>query len=94
MRQKTQPYLTRVAQRKYHCDDINALHDWLEKQGYRFYGQHDPGEYGRFSLQEAHELGDRTSYVHSFIQVWQSGEVYTPDPEACALLDRMVEQPR
>ena len=90
MNKHSQPYLTRVASRKYHCDDLAGLHGWLEAQGYRFYGQHNPGEYGRFSLQQAGERDDRRTYVHSFIQVFEDGQVYSPDPQACEMLDRLA----
>jgi hypothetical protein len=90
MSKTAKPYLTRQSNRKYHCDDIPALHHWLEARGYRFYGRHDSGEYGRFSLQEAHDLGDRREYVHSYIQVIDTGDVYSPDPHACELLDELA----
>jgi hypothetical protein len=90
MTQHTQPTLARRGDRKYQCDDIAPLHRWLEEQGYRFYGQHSPGEYGRFSRQEADDHGGRRSYLHSFIQVFENGEVYSPDPFACELLDTLA----
>ena len=90
MNTDSQPRLTRVASRKYHCHDLAALHGWLEAQGYRFYGQHNPGEYGRFSLQHAEDRGDRQYYVHSFIQVFEDGQIYSPDPQACEMLDRLA----
>jgi hypothetical protein len=84
------PTVTRLQNRKYHCADIPTLHSWLESQGYHFYGQHDPGEYGRFSMQEAHDVDDQRTFVHSFIQVFDTGEVYSPDPLACELLDTLA----
>ena len=90
MEKQATPTLTRLDSRKYQCADIPALHAWLEARGYQFYGQHNPGEYGRFSLQEAHQVGDRQTYVHSFIQVFDTGQVYSPDPFACELLDTLA----
>jgi hypothetical protein len=90
MAKQVTPTLMRLDNRKYQCTDIPALHAWLEGRGYHFYGQHDPGEYGRFSLQEMHEVDDRRSYVHSFIQVFDTGQVYSPDPFACELLDTLA----
>lgn len=84
------PELTRRANHRYHCADIAALHQWLETQSYQFYGQHNPGEYGRFSRQEAHEHDGQRSFVHSFIQVMSDGQVYSPDPLACQLLEALV----
>lgn len=85
-----QPKLTRLANRKYKCEDIAALHGWLESQGYRFYGQHEPEEYGRFSHQEAHAQAGETLYSNGYIQILANGEVYTPDPHSWQLLDGLV----
>jgi hypothetical protein len=90
MSDNQQPRLRFLSNRKYHCDDIPALHRWLEAHGYQYYGQFDPGEYGRFSCQDTHDLGDRRSYVHSFIQVWANGEIYAPDPHAHHLLNTLL----
>lgn len=92
MEHKTGPRLTRRMNRRYHCDEVPELHDWLEAQGYTFYGPHDTGEYGRFSLQEAHKHGEHQSYVHRFIQVFENGDVYSPDPDACLLLDELIDE--
>jgi hypothetical protein len=90
MAKQSMPQLERRESRKYQCDDVDSLHQWLEGQGYQYYGQHNPGEYGRFSHQEAHHAADRDEYVHSYIQVMQDGSVYSPDPHAAELLDRLV----
>ena len=90
MSEHQQPRLSALAARKYRCDDIPALHHWLEAHGYQFYGTFDPAEYGRFSCQEAHETGERRSYVHSFIQVFADGQIYAPDPHAHNLLNTLV----
>ena len=89
------PSLSFLANRKYRCDDISALHQWLEAHGYQYYGTFDPEEYGRFSCQETHDDADRRSYVHSFIQVFADGTLYAPDPHAHNLLDTLVtDEPR
>ena len=90
MSKQAEPQLTRQAERRYHCSDIPALHEWLEAHGYQFYGQHNPDEYGRFSHQEAHDQGGQRAFVHSFIQVLNNGEVYSPDPSARSLLDSLL----
>jgi len=90
MNKQSTPQLTALRADTYRCDDIPALHSWLEAHSYTFYGQHDPGEYGRFSCQEAHETGERRSYVHSFIQVFADGQIYAPDPHAHNLLNTLV----
>jgi hypothetical protein len=86
-----QPKLKRLANRKYQCDDIPALHTWLESQGYVFYGQHALDEYGRFSHQETHAQAGESSYSNGYIQVMTTGEIYTPDPHAWRLLDSLVD---
>jgi len=86
-----QPKLTRLANRKYQSDDIPTLHNWLEANGYVFYGAHATYEYGRFSHQEKHEQADQSSYSNGYIQVLTTGEIYTPDPHAWQLLDTLVE---
>ena len=74
-----QPKLKRLANRKYQCDDIPALHRWLESQGYIFYGQHADDEYGRFSHQEAQAQAGEKSYSNGYIQVLTNGEIlYRP----------------
>jgi len=85
------PKLKRLAHRKYQCDDIPAFHSWLEIHGYQFYGQHSPGEYGRFSHHEVHGHGDQRSFSNGYIQVMDSGEIYTPDPHAWSLLDSLLD---
>jgi hypothetical protein len=75
-----------LAKDKYRCADLPALHDWLEAHGYRYYGRHAPNEYGRFACQETHDVSGRRSYVHSYIQVLATGEIYAPDPYARDLL--------
>jgi hypothetical protein len=84
-----QPKLKQLANRKYHCDDIPALHSWLEAQHYTFYGQHAGDEYGRFSHQEAH--AGEGLYSNGYIQVLNNGEIYSPDPHAWQLLDALVD---
>jgi len=86
-----QPKLKQLANRKYQCDDIPALHSWLEAQNYTFYGQHAGGEYGRFSHQEGHEQAGESSYSNGYIQVLNNGEIYSPDPHAWQLLDALVD---
>ena len=86
-----QPKLKRLANRRYHCDDIPALHTWLESQSYTFYGQHAHDEYGRFSHQEAQTQAGERSYSNGYIQVRATGEIYTPDPHAWHLLDSLVD---
>ncbi|MBK9714249.1 MAG: hypothetical protein IPO81_23525 [Kouleothrix sp.] len=88
-----QPALTAIAQNWYRCTDIETLHRWLEDHGYEFYGVFEAGEYGRFSHQEAEDRGDRRRYVHSFIQVLRSGEIYAPDGHATELLDSLTAGP-
>jgi len=92
MTRQPTPRLTSVAADTYRCADIPALHRWLEARGYTFYGQHYPGEYGRFSCQEQHEQAGRKAFVHSYIQVLSTGEVFAPDPHARDLLAALVEQ--
>jgi hypothetical protein len=79
-----------LAKDKYRCADLAALHRWLEAHGYRYYGRHAPNEYGRFACQETHDAGDHRSYVHSYIQVLATGEVYAPDAHARDLLAPLV----
>ena len=86
-----QPKLKQLANRKYQCDDIPALHTWLESQDYTFYGQHAGDEYGRFSHQEAHAQAGESSYSNGYIQVLNNGEIYSPDPHAWQLLDPLVD---
>ena len=86
-----QPKLLRLANRKYQCNDIPALHRWLESQSYIFYGQHAYDEYGRFSHQETHAQAGERSYSNGYIQVLANGEIYTPDPHALHLLDSLVD---
>ena len=86
-----QPKLKRLANRRYHSNDIPALHTWLEAHGYKFYGQHASYEYGRFSHQEAQAQACETSYSNGYIQVLTTGEIYTPDPHAWPLLDSLVD---
>jgi hypothetical protein len=86
-----QPNLKRLANRKYQCDDIRALHAWLESQGYIFYGQHANNEYGRFSHQEGHPQAGERKYSNGYIQVLTSGEIYSPDPHSWQLLDSLVD---
>ena len=86
-----QPKLKRLANRKYQCDDVPALHTWLESQGYTFYGRHAYSEYGRFSHQETHVQAGESSYSNGYIQVLTNGEIYTPDPHAWHLLDSLVD---
>jgi hypothetical protein len=85
MSEERAPQLLYVARDTYRCADVPALHRWLEQHGYRYYGQHYPGEYGRFSCQEAHGADDRR-YVHSYIQVFADGQIFAPDPHARELL--------
>jgi len=86
-----QPTLKRLAHRKYQCNDIPALHTWLEAQGYTFYGRHGYNEYGRFSHQEAHTQDGESAYSNGYIQVLTTGEIYSPDPHAWGLLDTLVD---
>jgi hypothetical protein len=86
-----QPKLKRLAHRKYQCDDIAALHSWLEANGYEFYGRHDLEEYGRFSHQESHNQHGQTSFSNGYIQVLTTGQIYSPDPHAWQLLDSLVD---
>jgi hypothetical protein len=86
-----QPKLKRLANRKYQCSDISALHAWLESQGYVFYGRHGYDEYGRLSHQEAHDNAGDRSYSKCYIQVLTTGEIYTPDPHAWRLLDALAD---
>jgi hypothetical protein len=86
-----QPKLRRLANRKYHCHDVPVLHSWLETNGYVFYGPHAADEYGRFSHQEKHTEGDRSTYSNGYIQILNSGEIYTPDPHSYQLLDTLVD---
>jgi hypothetical protein len=86
-----QPKLKRLANRKYQCHDIPALHSWLEANGYAFYGLHAPDEYGRFSHQEKDTQAGESSYSNGYIQVMSSGEIYTPDPHSWQLLDTLVD---
>jgi hypothetical protein len=85
------PRLKQLANRRYQCDDIPALHAWLESQEYTFYGQHASDEYGRFSHQEARARAGEKSYSNGYIQVLSNGEIYSPDPHAWQLLDALVE---
>ena len=64
---------------------------WLEANGYAFYGSHAADEYGRFSHQEKHTQAGETSYSNGYIQVLNSGEIYSPDPHAWGLLDPLVD---
>src|SRR6478672_6729834 len=86
-----QPKLKRLANRKYLSNDIPAFHTWLESQGYVFYGPHAYDEYGRFSHQETHAQDGESSYSNGYIQVLNTGEIYTPDPYAWHLLDTLVD---
>jgi hypothetical protein len=86
-----QPKLKRLAHRKYQCNDVPALHTWLESQGYAFYGKHAYNEYGRFSHQEAYTQAGESSYSNGYIQVLTNGEIYSPDPHAWRLLDTLVD---
>lgn len=90
MTKKSAPQLQIMAKDKYRCVDLPALHRWLEAHGYNYYGQHAPGEYGRFACQETHDCGDRRSYVHSYIQVLATGEIFAPGPHARDLLASLV----
>jgi len=85
------PKLARLANRRYQCDDITLLHAWLESNGYDFYGQHAPGEYGRFSHQETWIQAGKKTYSNGYIQVMATGEIYTPDPHAWRLLDSLID---
>ena len=85
------PKLKRLANRKYQCDDIAALHAWLESKGYEFYGPHALDEYGRFSHQETHIQSGQKTYSNGYIQVRTSGEIYTPDPYAWDVLDSLLD---
>ena len=87
-----EPQLILLRQDTYQCGDIEALHHWLEGHGYRFYGQHNPGEYGRFSRQEHHESDDQATYIHSFIQVFSTGKIFAPGPDARELLTTLCDQ--
>ena len=86
-----QPKLKRLAKRKYQCDDIAALHTWLESKGYQFYGRHALDEYGRFSHQETQTQSGHKTYSNGYIQVMTTGEIYTPDPYAWQLLDALLD---
>ena len=86
MTNRATPQLQVLAKDKYQCADLPALHQWLEAHGYRYYGHHAPNEYGRFACQETHSGGDRPSYVHSYIQVLATGEIFAPGPHARDLL--------
>jgi len=83
--------LRRLANRKYQCQDIPALHSWLEANGYVFYGRHAPDEYGRFSHQEQHTKAGESSYSNGYIQLMNGGEIYPPDPYSSQLLDTLVD---
>ena len=84
------PQLQLLARDKYECADLPALHHWLEAHGYRYYGHHAANEYGRFACQETHAGNGNPSYVHSYIQVLATGELYAPDPHARELLAPLV----
>jgi hypothetical protein len=90
MTKAPKPQLYTLARDKYRCDDLSALHSWLEAHGYRYYGHHAPNEYGRFACQETHDTGDQRWYVHSYIQVLATGELFAPDPHARDLLAPLV----
>ena len=84
------PQLRPLARDTYQCDDIPALHRWLEARGYRYYGRHADGEYGRFSCQERHDASERPTYVHSYIQVLANGKIFAPGDHARELLTPLV----
>jgi hypothetical protein len=84
------PQLQLLAKDKYRCADLPTLHQWLEAHGYRYYGHHAPDEYGRFACQETHQRDGSPAYVHSYIQVLATGELYAPDPHARDLLAPLV----
>lgn len=90
MAKQTMPQLTLLGTDKYSCDDIKSFHSWIETHGYTFYGEHEPGEYGRFSLQVQHQHDGGPQHVHSFVQVFSNGEVFAPDPDARELLAALV----
>jgi hypothetical protein len=90
MTNRATPQLRVLAKDKYGCADLDALHQWLEAHGYRYYGHHAADEYGRFACQETHEGDGSPSYVHSYIQVMATGELYAPDPHARDLLAPLV----
>ena len=92
MTQQPTPQLKRLAHRSYQCGDIAAFHRWLETNGYQFYGQHNPGEYGRFSHHETLGQGDQRIFSNGYIVVMTNGEVYTPEPFAWELLDTLVNE--
>jgi len=92
MNKQSTPQLTALRADTYRCDDIPALHSWLEAHSYTFYGQHDPGEYGRFSCQEQREQGGQRFYLHSYIQVFDNGEIFAPDPHARDLLAPLLAE--
>jgi hypothetical protein len=90
MANQSTPQLTPLGTDKYSCDDIKMLHSWLEMHSYTFYGEHEPGEYGRFSRQEHHQHDGGPVHIHSFIQVFTNGEVFAPDPNARELLADLI----
>ena len=90
MEKQTAPQLTLLGTDKYSCDDVKMFHTWIETQGYTYYGEHEPGEYGRFSLQVQHQHDGGPVHVHSYIQVFVNGEVFAPDPDARKLLKPLV----
>jgi hypothetical protein len=90
MTKELAPQLQFVAKDKYCCVDLPALHRWLEAHGYRYYGHHAPNEYGRFACQETHDCDDGRTYVHSYIQVLATGELFAPGPHARDLLAPLV----
>src|SRR4029079_14554186 len=84
------PQLQLLAKDKYQCADLSMLHQWLEAHGYRYYGHHAANEYGRFACQETHTRAGNPSYIHSYIQVLATGELYAPDPHPRDLLPPLV----
>jgi hypothetical protein len=90
MTNRATPQLQLLAKDKYLCANLPALHEWLEAHGYRYYGHHASNEYGRFACQEAYVGDDSPSYVHSYIQVLATGELYAPGPHARDLLAPLV----
>jgi hypothetical protein len=90
MTNQATPQLQLLAKDKYRCSDLPALHHWLEAHGYRYYGHHAPNEYGRFARQETLMKDQSPSYIHSYIQVLATGELFAPDPHARELLAPLV----
>jgi hypothetical protein len=90
MTKQSTPQLTLLGADKYSCNDIGTLHGWLESHNYTFYGEHEPGEDGRFSRQEQHQHDGGPVHIHSFIQVFTNGEVFAPDPHARELLAHLL----